>query len=61
MDEDTAWRALASGELLHVDHDLRVSSVLALEEPPRHQLTLADLSPHAAESQGARPTGARSK
>ena len=57
MDEDSAWRALASGELLHVDHELYVSSVIALDQPPRQQLTLADLSPHAAESQGAHPTG----
>ena len=53
MDDDGAWRALSSGELIHVDHDLRVSSVIALEHPPRHQLALADLSPHAAQSQGA--------
>jgi predicted glutamine amidotransferase len=61
MDEDSGWRELASGELLHVDHELHVSSVIALDQPPRHQLTLADLSPHAAESQGAHPTGPRSK
>jgi predicted glutamine amidotransferase len=57
MDEDRAWRALASGELLHVDRELRVSSTIALDHPPRHPLTLADLSPHAAESQSAHPTG----
>ena len=56
MDDDTSWRPLASGELLHVDHQLHVSSMVALEHPPRHQLRLADLAPHAAESQRAHPT-----
>jgi glutamine amidotransferase len=53
MDEDPAWRALASGELLHVDRDQRVTSSIAIERPPRHPLTLADLSPRAASSQTA--------
>ena len=57
MDEDSDWRALAPGELLHVDHQLQVSSVVALEHPPRHGLSLADLTPRAAESQSAPPTG----
>jgi predicted glutamine amidotransferase len=57
MDEDSAWRPLASGELLHVDHELHVSSTIVLDQPPRHPLTLADLAPRAAESQSAQPTG----
>jgi predicted glutamine amidotransferase len=57
MDGDRAWRALEPGELLHVDHELHVSSTIVLDHPPRHPLTLADLSPHAAESQSAHPTG----
>jgi len=55
MDEDPGWRLLASGELLHVDGAGRVSSSIAVEEPPRHPLTLGDLAPHAAASQSARP------
>lgn len=51
MDEDPSWRALASGELLHVDADLRVDSQIVLEKPPAHQLTLAELDPRAAASQ----------
>ena len=47
MDEDPGWRALESGELLHVDPDLNVTITRPLTEPPAHQLTLADL--------GARP------
>jgi len=61
MDEDRAWRPLASGELVHVDERLRVSSTLVLDHPPRHPLNLADLAPHAAESQSAHPTGAPAK
>lgn len=61
MDEDQAWRPLASGELLHVNHKLQVSSTIVLEHPPRHPLTLADLTPHAAQSQTAQPTERQSK
>jgi glutamine amidotransferase len=52
MDEDAGWRELEPGELLHVDAELTVRSVKALDEPPAHQLTLADLDQRAAVSQG---------
>lgn len=55
MDEDPAWRALASGELLHVDGELRVSSTIVIDHPPRHLLDLAELDPHAAASQSNAP------
>ncbi len=48
MDEDPAWRPLRSGELLHVDGALRVTSQIAIEHPPRWPLTLADLEPPPA-------------
>jgi glutamine amidotransferase len=51
MDEDPGWRELRSGELLHVDTDLHVTSTLALDRPPAHQLTLADLGSRAAAAQ----------
>jgi glutamine amidotransferase len=51
MDEDVGWRLLESGELLHVDGDLNVSSTRPLEDPPAHLLTLADLDQRAAASQ----------
>lgn len=51
MDEDSGWRELQAGELLHVDGDLRCSVVRALEGPPARQLTLADLGVSAAASQ----------
>jgi predicted glutamine amidotransferase len=51
MDEDPGWRPLASGELLHVDGDLRVTRTQVLSSPPAHPLTLADLGAQAAASQ----------
>jgi predicted glutamine amidotransferase len=51
MDEDAGWRALQSGELLHVDGDLRVTITRPLPHPPAHQLSLADLEGRAAASQ----------
>jgi glutamine amidotransferase len=51
MDDDPAWGALESGQLLHVDGDLGATIETILPEPPAHQLTLADLDPKAAASQ----------
>jgi glutamine amidotransferase len=51
MDEDPAWQPLASGELLHVDGDLRVTRRRVLDAPPAHPLTLQDLGAQAAASQ----------
>jgi glutamine amidotransferase len=51
MDEDPGWRPLQPGELVHVDPDLRVTITRPLDRPPRHQLTLADLTGRAASSQ----------
>jgi predicted glutamine amidotransferase len=51
MDEDPGWRLLEPGELLHVDDGLRVESRVVLDDAPAQPLTLADLEPHAAESQ----------
>jgi predicted glutamine amidotransferase len=55
MDEDPGWRALASGELVHVALTLTVGSTIALDRPPAHQLTLDDLEPHAAAAQAPAP------
>jgi glutamine amidotransferase len=57
MDDDPGWRLLDPGELLHVDATLGVSSTIAVDHPPRHPLTLADLAPHAAASQAAPAPG----
>jgi glutamine amidotransferase len=51
MDEDPGWRALESGELLHVDGDLHATVTRPLDRAPAHQLTLADLGHQAAASQ----------
>ncbi len=56
MDEDPGWRALESGELVHVDADLNVTITRPLDSPPRHQLTLADLTGKAASSQAEQRT-----
>jgi glutamine amidotransferase len=53
MDQDDGWRELASGELLNVDGDLRVRRRQVVDSPPAHPMTLADLDPQAAASQGA--------
>lgn len=51
MDEDPRWRALAPGELLHVDPHLQVSITTVLDRPAAHQLSLEDLGDRAAASQ----------
>jgi predicted glutamine amidotransferase len=51
MDEDPGWRALGSGELLHVDGRLSTTIDEVLPEPPAQQLTLSDLTGKAARSQ----------
>jgi predicted glutamine amidotransferase len=55
MDADPSWRILASGELLHVDDTLAVSSTRILEHPPARLLTLDELSTQARASQGHTP------
>lgn len=52
MDDDPGWRALEPGQLLHVDRDLRVSISRPLARPPARPLSLGDLDPKAAASQG---------
>jgi predicted glutamine amidotransferase len=51
MDEDPAWRALDSGELLHVSHTLAVSKRRILHEPPAKPLRIEDLGAKARASQ----------
>jgi glutamine amidotransferase len=47
MDEDPAWRSLETGELVRVDGDLNVTSRVAFDSAPAHQLTLDDLGVEA--------------
>jgi predicted glutamine amidotransferase len=55
MDADPRWRLLEPGELVHVDSALQVTSDVVLPDPPRHQLSLADLNAtaHAAQHTSA--------
>ena len=53
MDDDPGWRQLEPGVLMHVAKDLTATHTTVLEGPPRHQLTLEDLSREAAASQRA--------
>jgi predicted glutamine amidotransferase len=55
MDDDPGWRLLEPGTLVHVDADLAVTERLVLPDPPRHQLTRADLTPKASASQHSAP------
>jgi predicted glutamine amidotransferase len=51
MDNNLGWRPLRPGELLHVDAKLKVTSTIAIDEPPAQPLARADLDPRAAASQ----------
>jgi glutamine amidotransferase len=53
MDEDPGWRSLAPGELLHVGPGLDCDTTTVIHDPPAHLLSMADLDPRAAKSQGA--------
>ncbi len=55
MDDDPRWRLLEPGEVVHVDSALQVTSDVVLPDPPRHQLSLADLNAtaHAAQHTSA--------
>lgn len=59
MDDDPRWRLLDSGELVHVDAELRISQRLVLPDPPRHLLRRQDLSTPVEESQHALPNTRR--
>ena len=56
MDDDPGWRALESGELLHVGPKLGVSSRRILDAPPARLLTLEQLGARARASQ-SKPAG----
>ena len=56
LDDTLGWRALESGELVHVGPTLKVDSTIALDGPPAHPLTLADLEPRAAAAQAPPPS-----
>jgi glutamine amidotransferase len=45
LDDSADWRELEVGELLHVDADLTVTSRIAIDRPPAHLLTRAQIAP----------------
>jgi glutamine amidotransferase len=51
MDDEPGWRELESGELVHVDDTLRLSSTILLPRPPARLLTAAELDEHTRASQ----------
>jgi glutamine amidotransferase len=55
MDDDPGWRALDSGQLLHVGPHLAVTLTTVVDRPPAHPLTLAELTGRAASSQADPP------
>ncbi len=55
MDDDPGWSELGSGQLLHVDPQLRVTVTTVVDGPPAHPLTVADLTGRAAGSQADPP------
>lgn len=55
MDDDPAWRALESGELIHVGPELEVSAAIVLPDPPAQML---DLSTLGEQSRSSQTTGA---
>ena len=52
MDDNPRWRLLESGELVHVDAELNVTSTIAVPDPPAHMI---DLTPREAVAQGEEP------
>lgn len=44
MDGESGWRLMESGELIHVDADLAITSRIAFPDPPAHPLRPAESS-----------------
>lgn len=55
LDSDPGWRALRSGQLVHVPPSLAVSSRMLLSTPPAKPLSLAALGERARASQAGAP------
>lgn len=55
MDSSAGWRLLESGELIHVDSDLNVTSSIVVDHPPAKLIDLQEMSAQAAAAQGAGP------
>jgi glutamine amidotransferase len=42
MDTNPLWRLLDSGELIHVDEHLNITSTIAVPDPPAEMLVLSE-------------------
>lgn len=51
MDSDPGWRAMRSGELVHVTPTLAAASTIVIDKPPARPLRLGDLAGQARRSQ----------
>ena len=52
MDSNPSWRLLESGELIHVDSNLQVTSTIAVPEPPAHMMELTAQEAATQEERG---------
>jgi glutamine amidotransferase len=57
MDNSPKWRMLASGELVHINPELRVSSTIAVPDAPAHMIELAAMTSTEATAQGLEAAG----
>jgi predicted glutamine amidotransferase len=57
MDTNPMWRPLESGELIHVDSELRVSSTIAVPDPPAEMLVLSEQEAAAQQEDPAPSSG----
>lgn len=55
MNANLEWRLLESGELIHVDPELRVTSTIAVPDPPTHLIDLTKMTTREALAQGEEP------
>ena len=55
MDTNPDWRLLESGELIHVDSELRVTSTIAVPHPPAHMIDLSTMTTREKIAQGEEP------
>jgi predicted glutamine amidotransferase len=57
MDSNPLWRLLESGELIHVDPQLNVTSTIAVPDPPAEMLVLTEQEAKAQEEDPAPSAG----
>jgi len=58
MDSNPLWRLLEPGELIHVDRELRVTSTIAVPDPPAQMLELTAQEEAAQQEDSAQGAGA---